>query len=146
MAFDADYDKRILILPCSGADNSVVFTDYSKSPKSITVSGNTKIKANTSYFNGSAAYFDGTGDYLTLPTLEDFDFTNRNIRIEFFIKTGQTLAYACPLGKDTGAFTAGTWAFLLNGPQSGALQFWNASYSTGEAMLSAAAAATNNNA
>lgn len=72
-----DYAK--LVLHANGANGSVAFSDSSLSPKSITAVGDTKIYTAQSKFGGASAYFDGNGDYLSIPDSLDWalagDFT-----------------------------------------------------------------------
>lgn len=61
---DPNYANVSLLLPMIGANGSTTFTDYSPSPKTITVNGNTAISTAQYKWNGSSGYFDGTGDWL----------------------------------------------------------------------------------
>jgi hypothetical protein len=50
----------------NGANNSTTFIDSSQNALAITALADAKISTAQSKFGGSAAYFDGTGDYLTV--------------------------------------------------------------------------------
>lgn len=54
-----------LLLHGDGADGSTVFTD--DTGKTVTPVGNARISTAQSKFGGSSMYFDGSGDYLTVP-------------------------------------------------------------------------------
>jgi hypothetical protein len=56
-----------LLLPMNGANNSTTFTDYSSTGRTVTAYGDAKISTAQSKWGGSSAYFDGTGDYLSVP-------------------------------------------------------------------------------
>lgn len=65
---------RVLGLHCDGANNSTTFTDVTG--KTVTAYGNAKIStAQYPALTGktSSAYFDGSGDYLTLADSADWD-------------------------------------------------------------------------
>lgn len=51
-------------LPFEGANNGVVFTDYSRVVKTMTYGGNVNTNNGTSKFYGTSAYFDGSADYI----------------------------------------------------------------------------------
>jgi hypothetical protein len=53
--------------------------------KSITIAGNTTISNTQSKFGGYSGYFDGTGDYLTLPASDDWNFGTGDFTIEFWV-------------------------------------------------------------
>jgi hypothetical protein len=55
-----------LMLSMDGANNSTTFIDSSQNALAVTAVANAKISTAQSKFGGSAAYFDGTGDYLTV--------------------------------------------------------------------------------
>lgn len=55
-----------LLLHMDGANNGTTFTDSSTAARTVTPSGNAKTSTTQSKFNGSSAYFDGTGDYLSI--------------------------------------------------------------------------------
>lgn len=57
-----------LLLHMNGAGGSTVFTDSSGFPKAVARYGNTQISTAQSKWNGSSCYFDGSGDYLVIPS------------------------------------------------------------------------------
>jgi len=63
-----NYNQCSLLLPLDGVNNGTTFTDWSVSPKTISVFGNAKsIVTGDSKYYGSCLSLDGTGDYLTSP-------------------------------------------------------------------------------
>ena len=56
-----------LHLKMNGANGSTTFTDSSPNAIVVTAAGNAQISTTQSKYNGSAGYFDGTGDYLSIP-------------------------------------------------------------------------------
>lgn len=67
-------NETVLLLECNGTNNSTTFTD-SAAGKTASVVGDSKISTSQYKFGGSSAYFDGTGDYLTFSSNDDFKFT-----------------------------------------------------------------------
>jgi len=59
--------------------------DVSPSAHSVTVNGNTQLNAVTTKWNG-AMYFDGSGDFLSTPDHEDWDFTAGDYTIDLWVK------------------------------------------------------------
>jgi len=74
-----------LLLHCDGGDNTTVFTDTSFNPHTVTPVGGAKISTAVSKFGGASAYFDGTGDYLTLDGSSEFAFATGDFTIEFWV-------------------------------------------------------------
>lgn len=68
MSADDAYTK--LLLHMNGADTSTTFLD--ECGKTVTAVGNAQIDTAQSKFGGAAGLFDGTGDYLTVPSHADF--------------------------------------------------------------------------
>lgn len=75
---DPYFYNTSLLLHANGEDNDTVFVDDSPYPKTISVNGNARIRVLQAKFGGGSAYFDGSGDYLTMPSnvanfgLDDF--------------------------------------------------------------------------
>ncbi|QWR78136.1 LamG domain-containing protein [Candidatus Magnetomonas plexicatena] len=81
MAGNDAYTKLLIHFDGSGAS----FTDSSASARTITAYGNTTQSATQSKFGGKSGYFDGTGDYLTVPNSSDFDFGTGDFTIDAWV-------------------------------------------------------------
>ena len=55
-----------LLLHMDGANNGTTFTDSSTSARAVTAVGNAKTSTTQTKFGATSAYFDGTGDYLSV--------------------------------------------------------------------------------
>lgn len=64
---DPYWDNVVLFLEGNGINNSTIIYDSSKIPKNITKFGDTKISTAQGKYGGSSLYFDGNGDFLTVP-------------------------------------------------------------------------------
>jgi hypothetical protein len=77
-----------LLLHADGSNGSTTFTDSEMNAtqkKTVTANGNARIATAQSEFGGSSAYFDGTGDYLSLPNNSDFNFGTGDYTIDAWI-------------------------------------------------------------
>lgn len=81
---DEYFSSVVLQLHMNGADTSTTFTDTSLTPKTVTAV-NAQIRTTQNRFGGSAAYFDGAGDYLSLAAHADFVFGTGAFTIEAWI-------------------------------------------------------------
>jgi hypothetical protein len=68
-----------------GANNSTTFTDSSSYNHVPTRYGNTIISTAQSKFGGSSAYFDGTGDYLSIATNSVFAMNKDDFTVECWV-------------------------------------------------------------
>ena len=81
----------VLALPMNGSNGGTSFADQSSaikgsgSAKSISVTGNTQTSTAHSQYYGSSAYFDGSGDSLSIPNSSDFDFQSDDFTMEAWI-------------------------------------------------------------
>ena len=80
MAYDIYWDKVVLGLHMDDTG----LTDVKGC--AVTLNGNVARSATQSKFGGYSAYFDGTGDYLTLASSADFGLGTGNFTIEFWIR------------------------------------------------------------
>ena len=166
MAYDLSYPSVSLLLHGDGVNGGTVFTDNSPRPKTATRGGGAITSTADSQFGGSSLAFDGSGDYLSFPAHDDFQFGTGDFSIEFWIKTtatnspvlvdyytaaqpgwqlslnstGKLLWYTTSTIK-TGAVSVntGSWVFVSVVRSSGNLQF----YINGTADGSAVAHSTN---
>jgi hypothetical protein len=81
---DPDYASVSLLLPMDGTNGSTTFVDRSPTPKTVTAVGNAQISTAQSQFGGASGYFDGDGDWLTVPHSSDFDFGSGNFTVELW--------------------------------------------------------------
>jgi hypothetical protein len=92
----------------------------------ITV-GDAKISTVQSKFGGSSMYFDGTGDYLTHPSSQNFNFGTGNFTMEgWFYQTNLSSSYPAILSNPLAYNQAGAWGLLSSHASSGVrkLQFY----------------------
>ena len=129
---DANSSSLVLAIPMDGANNGTTFTDESATirgsgtAKAITRNGDTKTLTAVSKFYGSSGFFDGTGDYLSIPDDADFDLGTSNFTIEGFVYvTATSGSLQTFIAKGTGnnnqasyhiaLTTGGTWVYYLSG-------------------------------
>ena len=110
MSGDASYQSVYLLLACDGTDGSTTFTDTSPTPKTVTASGNAHIETDQAEFGTASAYFDGTGDYLSLTgtSLGTDDFT-----IEGWIRIATPSSTFCILDTRNTDFTNNGFSFYV---------------------------------
>ena len=84
---DANYSSNSLLLHCNGVNTSTTFIDDSPTPHTVTVHGDTNIRTAQSKFGGASAYFDGTGDYLSLDGSIAFTFGTGDFTLECWFYT-----------------------------------------------------------
>lgn len=91
IAGDTYFANVSLLLHGDGNNNT--FTDSSPLTKSITAYGNVTQSTTQSKWGGKSIYFDGNGDYLSIPNTIDANFGSENFSIEFWLyASAQTLA------------------------------------------------------
>ena len=78
--------NTLLLLHCNGADTSTTFIDSSRSHKTVTPNGNSQIDTAQSKFGGASSLFDGTGDYLSVPDSEDWNFGTGSFTFDFWVR------------------------------------------------------------
>lgn len=77
-----------LLLHSNGTDGSTTFLDSSVSAHTVTANGNAQIDIAQSKFGGASGLYDGSGDYLSIPTSSDFDLGNAysgDFTVDFWI-------------------------------------------------------------
>lgn len=84
MAGDPHWNSVVLAMHMDGANASTVFTDQKGKP--VTAFGNAQISTAQSKFGGASALFDGTGDYLTVPTDSTFDLGSGDFTIDLWVR------------------------------------------------------------
>lgn len=93
MAGNPYWDKLVLGLHCDGTNGSTTFTDVKG--KTVTANGNAQIStAQYPALTGktSSAYFDGTGDYLSVPDSAAWDFGSADFSVRCLVRFGSLAA------------------------------------------------------
>ena len=82
---DPVFNNVSLLLHGNGTNGSTTITDSSPTPKTVTAVGNAQISTAQSKFGGSSIAFDGTGDYLTIPSNSAFNFELGDFCVETWV-------------------------------------------------------------
>ena len=82
---DPFYSAVSLLLPMDGTNGSTTFTDSGPNALTVTAVGNAQISTTQSKYGGASAYFDGSGDYLSIPTTSAFGFGTSDYTAECWI-------------------------------------------------------------
>jgi len=88
MAGNDSYTK--LLLNCDGTDGSTTFTDSSPSAHTVTANGDAQVDTAVKKFGTGSALFDGSGDYLTIPHSDDWEFGSGDFTIDFWVQPDTT--------------------------------------------------------
>jgi Concanavalin A-like lectin/glucanases superfamily len=84
--------------------------------------GNAQISTTQSKFGGSSMYFDGTGDYLVTPAVQNNELGTGDFTIEGWIyPTNTSSAYRAIVASENYDGTAGGWSIYQNGTS---LEVW----------------------
>lgn len=81
---DPNFASVSLLLHMDGS--GATFIDSSGSPKTVTAVGNATQSETQSRFGGKAAYFDGDGDYLTVPYSSAFNLQSGDFTVEVWVR------------------------------------------------------------
>ncbi|MFA5926334.1 MAG: LamG-like jellyroll fold domain-containing protein, partial [Parcubacteria group bacterium] len=81
LAGNDSYTKLLLHADGMGA----TFTDSSSSAKTVTANGDATQSTTKSEFGGKSAYFDGTGDYVSVPDSDDWDYGSGDFTIDMWV-------------------------------------------------------------
>ncbi|WP_292237661.1 LamG-like jellyroll fold domain-containing protein [Mesorhizobium sp.] len=85
---DPHFANVVLLLGFDGADGATSISDESLSGHALTVFGNAQLDTGVAPpFGTSSLLLDGTGDYLTTPDSDDFNFGTGDFTIELFTRT-----------------------------------------------------------
>lgn len=80
------WGKVVLHVTGFGTNGATSFPDLSRYGRTVTTNGNTQISNTVTLLDGRTwVYFDGTGDFLTVPTSTDFDMASSTWRLRMWI-------------------------------------------------------------
>lgn len=80
------------LLHFDGADTSTTITDDGSKAKTWTANGNAQIDTSQSQFGGASLLLDGTGDTVTTPDHDDFNFGSGDFTIDCWIRPTTAIA------------------------------------------------------
>jgi hypothetical protein len=107
-----------LLLNFNGTNGSTTFTDSSPNGLAVTANGDAQISTAQSKFGGASGYFDGSGDYISLPYSSDFSPAGKALTIECWLRPAAT-----QVGSPGGNGNAGAIFSFRNGPVPAGLEF-----------------------
>jgi hypothetical protein len=132
--YDYNYPQVSLLLNGDGTNGSTVFKDLSSSPKTVTAYGNAQISTAQKKFGTGSMYFDGSGDYLSVPYSTNLLLNSVNSTLEgwFYLNAspggpGSTAPFFCQTditnsstsgGSNFWCFADGTYIYFGGGGQS----------------------------
>ncbi len=90
--------NTVLLMHMDGVDNGTVFSD--QTGKTVTRYGDTKTVIGTKKFGSAAAYFDGSGDYLSLADSDDWNFGSGDFTIDAWVYLSDASKPHLILGQD----------------------------------------------
>ena len=108
--------------------------DASSYSRSVTAVGGAASSATQSRWGGGSIYFDGSDDYLTIPSSTALDFGGGNFVVEAWFKTSQTTSEATLLCRE---WVESPWtnAWTVQFLSSGVIRIYATSYSTSSPLL-----------
>ena len=122
---DIYFNSCSLLLHFDSINSSGSFIDNSLNNFAITSSGGAGLSTSQYKFGGASAYFDGIGDYLTIPNNTNFNLSGGSYTIECWIRpTGNYANYNVIIVKRVGAGASSAWQFYLR-ITTGVLSFYN---------------------
>jgi hypothetical protein len=107
-----------LLLHGNGTNGSTTITDSSLTPKTVTAVGNAQISTAQSKFGGASIAFDGTGDYLTVPSSLEFAFGTQDFTVEAWVYFGNLTSFSSIAGSRDGGNTLTGWTIGLNSSEA----------------------------
>lgn len=115
---DPYFSNVSLLLHMNGTNASTTFTDSSSNACVVTRYGNAQISTTQMRLGTASAYFDGTGDGLTIPSSSNFDFGAGDFTIELWAyATVLSGASRGLLNKGWGA-SVGSWLIYYDNSSS----------------------------
>ncbi len=115
-------NTSLLTLQYSQAPNNNTFLDSSDNNFNLIRNGNTTSSTFTPFYNNYSVYFDGTGDYLTIPANSAFQFTG-DYTVELWVYFN-SLAGTQDLVGNYVSSTSADWVILMS---STTLQYYPSS-------------------
>ena len=91
---DPYFSSVSLLMKADGESGSTTFVDSSANAFAISRVGNAAISTAQSRYGGSSVYFDGNGDYLSIPSSASLEFGSGNYTVEMWVNPTGGIANA----------------------------------------------------
>ena len=114
-------DYVSLLLHGNGTNGSTTFTDSSSNAHTVTANGDAEISTTQSKFGGASMYFDGSGDYLSVPDDTSFHLGSDDFTFEFWTYLNSTSSENFINKRSNPSINAQYLYFRVN---SGSLKLW----------------------
>ena len=88
---DVYYPQTSLLMHFNGTNGSTTMTDNSKNNFTVTSVNGAAISTAQSKFGGASGLFDGTDDYLSIPSNAAFNFGTGDFTVEFWVYPTTTM-------------------------------------------------------
>ncbi len=119
--YDPYFLNTTLLCHFNGIHTTTTFSDSSLMNNVLAAAGHAQISTTQSKFGGSSAYFDGSGDYISINNNAGFDFSNGYFTIEcWFYATANVTTTQHLLGK---WYSTGTCSWSLAVSTTNAIGF-----------------------
>jgi len=118
---DDEYFANVsLLLHMDGSNGSTTFTDNSSNGFTVTANGNAQISTAQSKWGGASGYFDGAGDFLTIPVNSAFELGTGDFDVELWARFDSVSSTLVLLSLGDGAIGGGPvttcgWALYWTG-------------------------------
>jgi hypothetical protein len=112
MAGDPFSNNVSLLLHCDGENGSTTFTDVIG--HAVTAHGNASITTAQKKFGTGSAAFDGTADWLSVPTAAEFEFGSGDFTLECWCRITSFAAYNEILAKRAASSAYGPFLLATN--------------------------------
>lgn len=115
--FYGNTDEFALLVQSGGDSNgSTTFTDLGSNSFTVTANGDAQHSTAQAKFGTSSMLFDGTGDYLSIPDDEDFNFGSGDFYVAAWIRLSDTTGTENIVGQwNTGGGAGRSWFLYANG-------------------------------
>jgi hypothetical protein len=78
-----------LLMNFEGHDEGTTFLDKSPSAHTLTANGGVQTESAEQQFGHTSGYFDGNGDYISIPDSDDWNFGSGDFTIEMWVRPSQ---------------------------------------------------------
>lgn len=119
--YDPYFNNLVFGLTGAGANGATPSTDITG--KALTWSGGAAISATQSKFYGSSLYFDGSGDFITTPTVSAFELPG-DFMIDFWFWKSADGGYSDDGVISTGSNGNATGGYFVNVSASAGIDFY----------------------